>query len=238
MLLEYYMEVEVLNKVENLQLKEEVQSRQLKQSFYKTFKRLFDILFSISILILLSFFLIVIALWIIITDGLPVFFKQRRSGLNDNILLIFKFRSMKNKQVPVASNKHNYDNWSSGVPDDFVFKSSGEINPNITTVGRFIRKYSIDEFPQFINVLKGDMSIIGPRPEILAITDKYSDHQRRRLEVKPGITGWAQVNGRSEMNHGDKIKYDLYYVENQSLGLDFKIFYKTIGQVIVGRGSV
>lgn len=224
--------------MENLQIEREKQSKQSNQPFYKFTKRLFDILFSLFILICLTPFFIVIALWIIITDGFPIFFKQKRSGINDSVLLMFKFRSMKNKQVPVASNTHNDYNWSGGVPDSFVFKTSEENNPNITSVGRFIRKYSIDELPQFINVLKGHMSIIGPRPEILPITDKYNNLQKRRLEVKPGITGWAQVNGRSEMNHGDKIKYDLYYVENQSLGLDFRIFFKTITQVFVGRGSV
>lgn len=145
---------------------------------------------------------------------------------------------MKNKQVPVESNSHNEYNWPNRVPDDFIFKTAEENNPNITQVGHFIRKYSLDELPQFINVLKGDMSVIGPRPEIIPITKCYDKEQKRRLEVKPGISGWAQVNGRSEMNHGEKIKNDLYYVENISLWLDVKILFKTIAQVVVGRGSV
>ena len=173
-----------------------------------------------------------------IDDGFPIFFKQKRSGINDQPFEMYKFRSMKNKQVPVPSNSHNEYNWKNGVPDDFVFKTASEDNSNITKVGRIIRKYSLDELPQFINVLKGDMSIIGPRPEIIPITRCYNGHQKRRLEVKPGITGWAQANGRSDMDHGQKIEHDLYYVDQFSLWLDVKIFFKTITQVIGGRGSV
>src|SRR5699024_2233652 len=106
-----------------------------------------------------------------------------------------------------------YD-WKNGVPDDFVFKTGSIDNPNITRVGQFIRKYSLDELPQFFNVLKGDMSVVGPRPEIIDITKCYNSEQKRRLAVKPGITGWAQANGRSDMNHGEKIRHDLYYVNN------------------------
>lgn len=158
--------------------------------------------------------------------------------MGDTPFEMYKFRSMKNKQVKIASNSHSEYNWKNGVPDDFVFKTASEDNPNITKVGLFIRKYSLDELPQFINVLKGDMSIVGPRPEILPISNLYNFQQKKRLEVKPGITGWAQVNGRSDMDHGNKIKYDLYYVEHFSIWLDFKIFLKTITQVLVGRNSV
>lgn len=212
--------------------------KQSNNTFQKLLKRLFDIVFSFILLILLSPIFFILGLWIVIDDGFPIFFKQKRSGLNDIPFQIFKFRSMKNKQIPVQSNSHNNYSWTNGVPDEFVFKTNDEDNPNITKVGRFIRKYSLDEFPQFINVLKGDMSVIGPRPEILSISKYYNEEQKRRLEVKPGVSGWAQVNGRSEMNHGEKIKYDLYYVKKISLWLDLKILFKTILQVLAGRGSV
>jgi len=212
--------------------------KQSNKAFHKIIKRLLDIIFSSLTLILLSPILLIIALLIIIDDGLPIFFKQKRSGKGDIPFKIFKFRSMKNKQVAVPSNSHNDYNWENGVPDSFVFKMSSEDNPNITKIGRFIRKYSLDELPQFINVLKGDMSLVGPRPEILPISDCYNEHQKRRLEVKPGITGWAQANGRSEMNHGEKIKHDLYYVDNFSVWLDIKIVLMTIKIVVLGRGSV
>lgn len=208
-------------------------------NIYQVFiKRLFDIVFSLFVLILLSPILLIVSLLIIIDDGFPVIFKQYRSGLNNKPFKIWKFRSMKNKQILVESQPYNDYNWTNRVPDNFVFKTNEETNPNITKLGKIIRKYSLDELPQFINVLKGDMSVVGPRPEIVAITECYDAKQKRRLNVKPGISGWAQVNGRSDMNHGEKIKYDLYYVDNQSLLLDIKIILKTISQVIIGKGSV
>ena len=201
-------------------------------------KRIFDILFSAAAMILLSPVFFALAAWIILDDGLPVFFRQQRSGKDDCSFYIFKFRSMKNNQAATAKKEDPYAQWNNGVPDDFVFKTAGEANPNVTRSGYFIRKYSLDELPQFMNVLKGEMSIIGPRPEIVPISDKYNKHQRQRLRVKPGITGWAQVNGRSDMNHGEKIRHDLYYVEHASLSLDIKIFLRTVTQVLIGKGSV
>lgn len=172
-----------------------------------------------------------------IEDGGPVFFKQQRSGKGDFSFDMYKLRSMKLKQLGSKSGGSSYD-WKNGVPNDFIFKSASVDNPNVTKVGKFIRKYSLDELPQFLNVLKGDMSIVGPRPEIVEITRCYSKQQQKRLQVKPGITGWAQANGRSDMNHGEKIKHDLYYVRNFSLGLDIKVFLKTVVQVVSGKGSV
>ncbi|WP_245671218.1 sugar transferase [Pseudobacillus wudalianchiensis] len=200
-------------------------------------KRIFDIIASSFILILISPILGYVALRIKLEDNGPVIFKQKRAGLNDRPFLIYKFRSMKviNRQKDKQENLYN---WPDRVPDDFVFKTTTGFNPNVTKIGRFIRKYSIDELPQFINVLKGEMSIVGPRPEIIEISSCYDDYQAQRLFVKPGITGWAQVNGRSEISHGEKIAYDLYYVKHQSLVLDFKIFFKTVYQAIFGKGAI
>ncbi len=209
-----------------------------KKPFQLLFKRTFDIIFSFVILILLSPLFLILGLLIIKEDGRPVFFKQLRSGKDDQSFGMYKFRSMRVKQVSEGKSKGKIYNWKNRVPDDFVFKTSSANNPNITKIGKFIRKYSLDELPQFINVLKGDMSIIGPRPEIIEISSCYDSEQKLRLSVKPGITGWAQANGRSDMNHGEKIKHDLYYVENFSLWLDLKIFLKTILQVVLGKGSV
>jgi len=206
--------------------------------FQHLIKRIFDIIFSLFSLLILSPLFLILAILIIKEDGRPVFFKQPRSGLNGKTFKMFKLRSMKNKQIPVASNTHNEYNWTNGVPDNFVFKAASEKNPNVTKIGKYIRKYSLDEFPQFINVLKGDMSIIGPRPEIIDISRFYNTYQKRRLKVKPGITGWAQANGRSDINHGQKIEYDLYYVDHFNLWLDLTIFFKTIVQILSGKGSV
>ncbi|WP_082232898.1 sugar transferase [Halobacillus massiliensis] len=222
----------------NLQKRTESPFAILRKPFHSTLKRLFDIIVSIFSLLILSPIFIILSLFIIVEDGFPIFFKQRRSGLNDNEFKMYKFRSMINKPSAKNEKTTNIYNWVNGVPDEFVFKTSSETNPNITKIGSFIRKYSLDELPQFYNVLKGEMSIIGPRPEIIEITRCYNSVQKRRLSVKPGITGMAQVNGRSDINHGEKIAFDLLYVDNFSIWLDLKIFYKTIIQVFTGKGSV
>lgn len=150
---------------------------------------------------------------------------------------IYKFRSMKISNNNSTQSKSPYD-WEDGVPDDFIFKSTKDFHPSVTNIGRIIRKYSLDELPQFLNVLKGDMSVVGPRPEITDITKCYNSHQTNRLLVKPGITGWAQVNGRSEIPHGEKIKFDLFYVNNQSLILDLKIMFLTAIQALVAKDAI
>ncbi|MDX8343247.1 sugar transferase [Rossellomorea sp. YZS02] len=191
-------------------------------------KRMMDIVISLISMILLSPIFLLIYLLIMMMDGRPVIFKQTRTGINHTPFTIYKFRTMR------ESNEVEYG-WKDKVPDDFVFK--GEHNPDITTLGKILRKTSLDELPQLLNVLKGDMSMVGPRPEVPRITRYYDEQQRQRLLVKPGMTGYAQVNGRSDMNHGQKIFYDLYYVYNQSLRLDLKILLKTIGTVLRRSGS-
>lgn len=177
--------------------------------------------------------MLLIALLIYIKNGSPVLYKQIRTGIYNKPFVIWKFRTM-NQNEQLRKHHHEY-HWDDKVPDDFVFKTLG--NPEITKLGAFLRKYSLDELPQLINVLRGDMSIVGPRPEIPAITKYYNDEQSKRLLMKPGMTGYAQVNGRSEINHGQKIAYDLFYINNCSLLLDIKIIFRTIVQVISGRGA-
>lgn len=205
---------------------------------YLKVKRAADITASLIILVFMSPLLVVVSVLVAFTSGLPVIFKQQRVGQNGRLFTIYKFRTMKpaHLQVPAENQaKTDYSEWTDGVPDDFVFKSG--FNPNVTRIGAFLRKTSIDELPQFLNVLKGDMSIIGPRPEVPQITDRYNGLQRQRLLAKPGITGWAQVNGRSLIPHGDKIKYDLHYVHHFSLKLDLQIIVKTIQMVLFNKGA-
>lgn len=125
--------------------------------------------------------------------------------------------------------------WNEEVPEHFIFEKPADIQ--ITAIGKIYRKYSLDEFPQLWNVLKGEMSLIGPRPEMIEITKHYSEPQKKRLQVRPGVTGYAQVMGRSNLTHGEKIKYDLYYAENHSFGMDMEILCKTFFLVISGRGA-
>lgn len=134
----------------------------------------------------------------------------------------------------LESSNHQYE-WESEVPEDFYFDKPGHLR--ITQLGKIYRKYSIDEIPQLWNVLKGDMSIVGPRPEIIEITKHYSWDQKKRLLVKPGITGYAQVNGRSTITHGEKVTHDLYYVKNCSFSLDLKILFRTLVIVVTGKGA-
>lgn len=183
-------------------------------------KRVFDLVFSLFILILLSPLLIAVALAIKISSPGEVFFKQQRLGLYGNIFWVYKFRSM----VP------NAVNIGSGM---FVEKD----DPRITWIGKIIRKSSIDELPQLLNVLSGEMSLVGPRPAPLHHLDKYDGRQRKRLNVRPGITGWAQVNGRLALFWPERINLDLWYIENYSFWLDMKILIKTFAVVLFRHGG-
>ncbi|MFD1927505.1 sugar transferase [Sporosarcina siberiensis] len=199
---------------------------------YLFWKRVFDIGTSLLLIILCMPLLLFFSLLSLITQGKPILFKQTRTGLNNKSFIIWKFRTM--KECIKEKGEHIYD-WGESVPDEFIFKTGS--NSQVTKLGKIYRKYSIDELPQLFNVLIGDMSIVGPRPEIPAITKYYDVHQARRLNVKPGITGYAQINGRSEINHGKKIKLDLNYVENCSILLDIKILLNTVVLVLKGKGA-
>lgn len=196
-------------------------------------KRIFDIIASIVLLVLLLPIFILISLAILLTSGRPIFFRQIRTGKHNELFTIWKFRTMVNH---VGEKTEDDYHWSGEVPDTFVFKSNGS-NSKVTKLGGVLRKYSLDELPQLFNVLRGEMSLIGPRPEIPSITRCYSAYQSRRLLSKPGITGYAQINGRSDISHGRKIEHDLYYVDHCCMGMDIKIFFLTIAQVVTGKGA-
>ncbi|WP_430535620.1 sugar transferase [Listeria rocourtiae] len=205
---------------------------------YRRAKRIIDFMSALSGIILLSPVFLIVALMIKLDSPKEkVIFVQTRTGLKNEPFQIFKFRSMRKSDQPGGARKHAYD-WNDGVPDDFVFKSVSENDPEISPIGAFVRKFSLDEIPQLFNVLRGDMSLVGPRPEIPAITNLYSRAQQTRLLVKPGVTGWAQVNGRSNMNHGQKMVYDSYYVRKLSLKLDIQIIGMTVKQVLTGKDAV
>ncbi|MBC2160802.1 sugar transferase [Listeria booriae] len=199
-------------------------------------KRIMDILLSLIGIVLASPIMLIVAICIKSEDKGPALFIQTRTGKNDQPFSIYKFRSMKTAPNQVRPARQ-YE-WKGGVPDDFVFKQTDEVDPNVTKVGAFIRKTSLDELPQLFNVLLGNMSMIGPRPEIPAITTHYNAQQKQRLLVKPGITGWAQVNGRSDVTNGEKMAMDYYYIKNQSVALDLAILWKTIQVVLTSKGAV
>jgi lipopolysaccharide/colanic/teichoic acid biosynthesis glycosyltransferase len=179
-------------------------------------KRIFDIVISsLAIIFCLPLFIVLFIL-IRVNLGSPVFFFQDRPGLNGTIFKMVKFRTMLNT---VDNNKHN-------LPD----------SARLTDFGSKLRKTSLDELPELWNVLKGDMSLVGPRPLLVSYLDLYSEEQRKRHDVKPGITGWAQVNGRNLISWEEKFKLDLWYVRNHNLWIDLKILFVTIYKTIKREG--
>jgi perosamine synthetase len=181
-------------------------------------KRLFDLGAASITLVLLSPLMLLIAIAIVIDSGFPVFFVQWRAGKDGRKFLIFKYRTMRNKVIQ----------------DNYVITS--EEDTRITRLGRLLRRLSLDELPQLFNVLKGEMSIVGPRPTLPYQVERYSAHQFRRLSVKPGITGWAQVNGRNLLSWREKIELDLWYIDHYSFLLDLKIIIKTLAVIFKRQG--
>jgi len=195
-------------------------------------KTTFDILFSIIALVIASPVMLITAIVIKVTDRGPVFFKQTRIGVNGKEFQILKFRSMKvgaEKEFEQLAAQAGYE------VNAVQFKLKDD--PRITKVGKFIRKTSIDELPQFINVLKGDMSVVGPRPHVHKEVQAYDDHAVRRLLVKPGITGPWQVGGRSNLTWEESVAIDLGYVENWSVLTDVSLVLKTVGQLFFSRSA-
>lgn len=169
----------------------------------------------LALLILSPVFILATLLLFIANKGKP-FFIQKRPGKNERIFCILKFKTMNDKR----------DANGNLLPDE----------KRLTTIGRMVRKTSVDELPQLINVLKGEMSLIGPRPLLVQYLPLYNAFQKRRHEVKPGITGWAQVNGRNAISWEEKFKYDVYYVDHLNIAFDLKIIVKTVGNVFTSSG--
>ncbi len=170
-------------------------------------------------LVLLSPVLAAIAIWIWIDDGRPALIAQERAGRNGRPFRMLKFRTMVNDSIEAGKRLGLEDPWGI-VPDD----------PRITRSGRFLRRTSLDELPQLLNVLKGEMSVVGPRPDLVNQVAHYSESDRRRLAVLPGITGWSQVHGREEIGWPERFEQDAWYVENWSLRLDARIVLATFAQ--------
>lgn len=190
---------------------------------YKNFfKRLFDFLIALVALLLIGWFLIIVAIWLHFANkGAGAFFTQDRPGKDGKIFRVIKFKSMTDER-----------------------DENGKLLPDVqrlTKVGRFVRSLSIDELPQLINVFKGDMAIIGPRPLLPQYLPLYTSEQARRHEVRPGITGWAQVHGRNLLKLSKKFEYDVWYVDHCSLWLDIKILWMTVMNVLkrkdIGEGA-
>ncbi len=175
-------------------------------------KTLFDKTLALFLIILFSPIYIIVSLLILRKMGSPILFRQKRPGKDEKIFGIYKFRTMTNEK----------DEDGNLLPDD----------RRLVGIGKFIRSTSLDELPQLFNVLKGEMSFVGPRPLLIEYLDLYNNKQKRRHDVKPGITGWAQVNGRNAISWEQKFEYDVWYVDNQSFLLDIKILWLTFLKVV------
>ncbi len=175
-------------------------------------KRLLDLCVAIIGLVVLSPLLLVIAILIRVVDGKPILFRQQRPGLYSRPFTMLKFRTM----IQATDARGN------PLADEL----------RLTKLGQFLRSTSLDELPELVNVLTGDMSLVGPRPLLMAYLDRYTDEQLRRHDVQPGLTGWAQVNGRNTIGWEQKFTFDLWYVERASLGLDVKILVLTAWQAL------
>lgn len=179
-------------------------------------KRFFDIIASLAVLIFLSPIIAILCILTYLKIGSPILFTQIRPGLNEKPFLMYKFRTMKNTK----------DSNGTLLPDD----------QRLTPFGRWLRSTSLDELPELLNVLRGDMSLVGPRPLLMRYLPLYSKYQTRRHEVPPGITGWAQVNGRNAISWEEKFKYDVWYVDNRCFLLDIKILLMTVQKVVKREG--
>jgi len=194
-------------------------------------RRLFDFMGSIVLMAIFSPIFLLIALLIRLDSPGPIIYRQVRCGLNGRKFTLYKFRSM----VQGAEMKQN-DLLAHNLMNGPVFKMKND--PRVTRIGKFLRKSSLDELPQLIHVFKGDMSLVGPRPPLPEEVEKYEGWQRRKLSMKPGITGLWQVSGRNQIDFDQWMKLDLEYIDNWSLWLDFKILLKTIPIVLLGRGAM
>lgn len=186
--------------------------------YERFFKRFLDIFCSLMALIFLGWLLLIVAILVRVKLGSPVLFKQERPGKNEKIFKLYKFRTMTNEK----------DENGNLLPD----------NVRLTKFGRFLRKTSLDELPEIINILKGDMSIIGPRPLLVEYLPRYNEEQKHRHDVRPGLSGYAQVNGRNELKWEDKFKMDVYYVNHITFMLDLKILFQTVFKAFIKQEGI
>lgn len=194
-------------------------------------KRILDFVVALTLLVIVSPLWLFVVLWIRSDSSGPAIFKQTRVGQRGKLYTIYKFRTMvQNAEAMMKDKLENVNDL-----ENFVFQEKED--PRITRSGHFLRKTSLDELPQLINILIGNMSLVGPRPEVPEIAKLYTSEQRQRLNVLPGVTGLAQVNGRSELTLGETLAYDLDYVRTWSFWQDIKILWKTIFVVFAGKGA-
>lgn len=201
---------------------------------YLSLKRMIDfVLACIGLILLLPVFIVIAIFYLFGKNKGPLFFAHKRVGKNGRYFNIYKFRTMiVNAEEKLKSDKDLYEKFVENG-----YKLETDEDPRITNFGRFLRKTSIDELPQLINVLLGNMSLVGPRPIIEEELKEYKNHKQEFLSVKPGVTGYWQVSGRSDVGYPERVDLELYYVQNKSLLFDLKILFKTFYTVIMQKGA-
>ena len=229
----YSNKVDIMVKTTNSGIRTDIEEKKINsKKFYYFFKRCTDIMGSLCGLIILFPLFLIVSLLIKIEDPKgKVYYKHFRIGKNMRKIPVYKFRSMYQNSQEIMNNFT--EEQKKEYAENFKLKN----DPRITKIGKIIRKTSIDELPQLVNVLKGEMTIVGPRPIVEAELNKYGEYQNVYLSVKPGLTGMWQAYGRSDTSYEERVKLDVYYVENQKLSLDVKIIFATIISVLSGKGA-
>lgn len=208
------------------------QEHQKSRWGYRVVKRCLDILLSFIALVLLSPVFLIIAILIKREDKGPAIYKHKRVGKNGKELFLYKFRSMQANPAPLEELL---------TPEqlaEYKINFKLENDPRITKIGKFLRKSSLDELPQLVNILKGELSIVGPRPVVEEECQRYEENREKFLSVVPGLTGYWQANGRSATTYEDRMNMELYYIDHQSLWLDIKIIFWTVKAVLTGKGAM
>lgn len=201
-------------------------------TFYLIVKRTIDILGALIGLVLLSPIFLIVAIAIKLDSKGPIIFGHTRKGLHGKDIKVYKFRTM------YENSQEIFNNFTKEQKEEFYKNFKLENDPRVTKIGDFLRRTSIDELPQLINILNGSMSIVGPRPIVQKEIDLYGDYANKLFSVVPGLTGYWQANGRSDTTYAERIKMDMYYIDNRGFWLDFKIIIKTFGSVLKGEGAV
>lgn len=210
----------------------DIGDKKKKEGFYLFVKRVTDILGALIGLILLSPIFLIVAIAIKLDSKGPIIFGHTRKGLGGKDIKVYKFRTM------YENSKEIFDNFTEEQKQEFYKNFKLDNDPRITKIGNFLRRSSIDELPQLINILNGSMSIVGPRPIVEKEIALYGEYAPKLFSVVPGLTGYWQANGRSDTTYQERIKMDMYYIDNRSLGLDLKIIFKTFSSVIKGEGAI
>lgn len=200
--------------------------------FYIFFKRVFDFICSLIALIIFSPIFIILAIAIRLDSNGNIIFGHTRIGKGGKPIKVYKFRTM------VSNAKEVFDNFTEEQKKEYYTNFKLENDPRITKIGEFLRKTSLDELPQLINILKGDMSIVGPRPIVEKEIEKYGIYADKMFSVIPGLTGYWQANGRSDTTYDERVQMDMYYIDNRSVIMDIKIIFKTVLSVIKKEGAV